>query len=148
MESPNLFSVPRRFDLASVLVVTSAYAVLFAGMRLLNFSWLVFGSIAALLTFVAICQPLFWGGTKPREASGLAGFIFWGVWLIAVALPSERRFTMLCVGLFLSVSGGLSGYLAGVMVAGVFLVAHYLRGWIGLLRRRKVEEDRQSPWDD
>ncbi len=154
MEKPNVFSVPRRFDLATVLVAMSAFAILFAGLLLLNAPPSVLAFLGGFLAVVAAAQ---WIGNKwnrPRTASIVAGILIYWVAGVAEAyfLPTPRmRFPQLIVILFVSgtISGALAGYLGGALVGGVFLVSHYLREWLGHGKHDSVAEQltSESPWE-
>lgn len=139
--------MPRRFDLASVMVVTAAYAVLFAGMRLLMFPVEAFLTVAGFLTAVGIAQAMLFGGAKPREASSLAGVAFWVAWL-PIAFFWEGVRGWFCFGMTMVVFGTMVGHFGGVLVAGVFLVAHYLRRLLVRMRRTPSVDTSVSPWDD
>ncbi len=166
------FAAPRRFDLVTMLVVTLAYALLFAGMKVLDFSSSAFIRIASLITLVAIAQSLFATWEKPRQVSflfsndprqvsvivGIAFYVFFMPWMYGAAFFWQEIQRGVSLGpLVMSLPaillpGTLMGYFSGVLVAGVFLVADRLRGGLGLMRRnRKADEGQDiatSPWDE
>src|SRR5687768_3346239 len=132
---PELFSVPRRFDLATILVATTAAAVMFAAMSLANFSATSFGLVAGLFAIVAVGQALgqAFGTKRPRLASILAAICYWTAFGAVVTLWTERGqreplLAILCWGVGAVVYGVITGYIVGVLVAGVFLASHRLRG--------------------
>lgn len=147
-----LYSAPRRFDLATMLVVTTAYGILFAGMKLLNFPKGGFFLVAGLITVVGVAQSLFHNWRNPRAVSVLAGMTCYAV--IAVWDRIETGFYVqigtAVIGAVLS--GGMLGYFFGVGVAGVFLLADYLRcGLLGRAPQTKTDVEQaslESPWDD
>jgi hypothetical protein len=126
---PALYSAPRRFDLATIFVVTAAYSLLFTGLTLLDFHPLEMLVIGAFITVIGVGQALLIKVLNPRAASivvGAAfsiciGIVWWTyeddpLWLLMIIV--------VVYGLF---AGGVFGYIAGVLVGGVFLVADALR---------------------
>lgn len=145
---PELFSVPRRFDLATILVAMTAAAILFGGMTLLNFPASSFALIAGLFAAVAVGQALGARANRPRAASIIAAVIYWLAIEIVESRDGPENYTEnLC---WVPITGVSTGYLAGVLVAGVFLVSHRLRGVLKLGHRRARGETGagDSPWDD
>lgn len=76
MDAPDVFAVPRRFDLATVLVAMTGFALLFTGLLLLDATPGVLAGAAALFTLVAVAQAIAIRWEKPREASIVAGMVF------------------------------------------------------------------------
>ena len=161
----DLYSVPRRFDLSSMLVATTAYALLFTCMTVLNFRFWTFVYFAVMLAFVAVAQSVWADRYHPRRVSQLAG-VAYQLSVIAILIALQRFFpqvqlsgersfdrqmllSMMCVVLLVS---PILGYLSGVLVAGTFLVADALRGLLGVVHlHRQQEADRaaiNSPWDE
>ena len=147
--SYNRYSAPRRFNLATVLVATTAYAILLAGLKALDFGQAVLIYAASLVTLVAIAQSLFasWDSPKrfllifsnnPRQISVLVGILFapavnptYSAWVFRIVLQDGLAFdSLLRVGTIFILPGTLLGYLSGVLVAGVFLVADYLHRFL------------------
>ena len=125
-----VYSVPRRFDIATMLTVTVAFAVLFGVMRLLGSSPFVFLFVAGMITCVGAAQAVLFQGKSPRAASIVAGAVYAAV--VTVISVVARGDIILVVGAFCaSLSGAIGGYFAGILVAGVFLVSDYVRKWIG-----------------
>jgi hypothetical protein len=123
-----LYSAPRRFDLATIFVVTAAYSLLLGGLTALDFGPTVKIVAVGLLTVVAAAQAIFHQQANPRGVSVLAGaaaytFVFLILWLM---YPRGNPFfvTVMINGI---VFGSLLGYMAGVLVGGMFLVAERLR---------------------
>jgi hypothetical protein len=130
-----IYSAPRRFDLATVFVVTTAYCLLFAAMGAMGASGVVTLVIAGFITLVGIGQAVLYGGQRPRKASVVVGI---GLTWIGCAMPlvlSGARMigngmilgTVLYAATYGSALGALLGYLAGTVVAGVFLVTDRVR---------------------
>jgi hypothetical protein len=125
-----LYSAPRRFDLATIFVVTTAYAILFSGMTVLTFPPAVSVCVALYITMVGIGQATLFFGSRPRLASMIAGGIAYcilgvGLWLMNAAIYNAMMLPILLVNAF--IGGALLGYPAGVLIGGVFLVADVLR---------------------
>jgi hypothetical protein len=130
-----LYAAPRRFDLATLLVITTAYALLMGGLGALGAPPLFTAIVAGYVTLVGIGQAALFGGRKPRRPSMLVGMTLYAIWILTtmwniwhvVSFGSALPFILFVstVGL---VQGAILAYLAGVLVAGVFLVADLLRG--------------------
>ncbi|MCU0721479.1 MAG: hypothetical protein MUC83_17345 [Pirellula sp.] len=156
-----VYSAPRRFDIATIMVVTVAYAFLFmliAGIASIGatanrdstVSLWVSAIIGLFLAYIAVAQILLFRGEAPRLASMVAGIPAIAVWLLfyavrytdPVSAPYDLAMGLVC-SCFL---GAPTGYLAGATVGGVFLIADKLRQ--NLLKRRKNQDDSQEeePW--
>ena len=135
----SIYKVPRRFDLATMFVVTFAFAALLSVLGRFDAPvafqvWLV--SLLTLVGFVQMFVPV----RYVRWASVACGWIMFAIALTTIQMQNRDSMifgeiiTGLCCGVLLS--GSLFGYLAGVVVAGVFLVADYVRkGGISALGR-------------
>lgn len=152
MPAPDLFSVPRRFDLATVLVAMLGFALLFAGMRSLDMPPAAMAVLGGLFVAVAFGQWVANRRGRPREASIVAAGFYWfafNAWLMHG--EGEHGFVVLLFAVFASAIYSFpTGYLVGTLVGGVFLVSHHLREH-GLLRRRDASADHphaESPWDE
>lgn len=139
-----IYSAPRRFDLATIFVVTSAYSLLFALMNASGFAPVASLIVGAFITFVGGAQALLFGGRYPRAASLAAG----AVAAIPIALVSvmltrrgfrgeEMFFAIPSSAIF----GAGGGYVAGVLVGGVFLIADVVRRWFD----RRATSQLESP---
>ncbi len=122
-----LYSVPRRFDIATLLVVSLAYSLLFSFFKVLGAPWPVFLFFGMLTVVIGVAQALFPYGNEPRWASMIAGFVYLEVWSIATAIVLQDWTGGLCgmVGAF--VFGPPIGYITGAVEAGVFLLADKVR---------------------
>jgi hypothetical protein len=126
-----LYSAPRRFDLATIFVVTGAFSLLLGGLTALGAVPAIKIMAVGLLTLVAAGQALFHEQANPRGVSVLIGsaaytlftMIMWA--LYPRWFPDSFFFVVVVNGLMV---GGLLGYIAGVLVGGMFLVAERLRG--------------------
>lgn len=126
-----LYTAPRRFDLATIFVVTAAYSLMFGGLTALSMPAAVKVIIGGLITVVAAAQALFLRVANPRGVSIVSGALAQSIMLGMLrfiephAFPEPYFIVIVIYGLF---GGAISGYLAGVLVGGVFLVADALRG--------------------
>lgn len=131
---PKVYSAPRRFDLATIFVVTSAYGLLFGALNALGAWPIVSAVIAGFITIVGIGQALLFGGKKPRAASVLVGVVLHVVIWTSIMAVSPRFYppeAWLAMVAAVVVSGVMLGYCAGGLVGGVFLLADVLRGRFG-----------------
>ncbi len=76
VRSRSVYAAPRRYDLATMFVVSVAYAVLFSVMRLLQAGPLVFVITGLFFTAIAAAQALLFKGNAPRLASCIAGSLY------------------------------------------------------------------------
>jgi hypothetical protein len=134
-----IYSVPRRFDLATIFVVTLAFSLLFGAMKAISFPPIASAMVAGFISLVGAAQALLYGGIQPRKASIIAGA---GIYSLAIAAawivsgPRMYATTGLLISASFTIAGGaMLGYLAGVIIGGVFLVADKLRT---LLSRRQA----------
>ncbi|WP_037249247.1 hypothetical protein [Rhodopirellula baltica] len=125
-----LYSAQRQFDLATILVATAAYALLFASLQLFRYpvGFAVFA--AAFIAMIAFSQAFFFAGKRPRLASALAGATFFIVahlvvrHLYAPPMPRAQSSTQIVpIGLF----GMFWGYVTGTLIGSAFMVADVLR---------------------
>jgi hypothetical protein len=135
-----IYSAPRRFDLATIFVVTFAYSLLFGLMKAMQMPSEASLVIAIFISCVAAGQAFLFGGQRPRTASIVVGALIYIVSMAFVWFTSGPRMyptglllIMLC---YTIIGGAILGYLAGVLVGGVFLVADKLRG---ILKKRSVD---------
>ena len=123
-------SVPRRFGVGVLMILMTAFAVLFATMRTFGAPPEIFLVVAGLFLAVTLAQILLFQGKKPRQASMLAGGVVFPLECVAVAAWESRNarnggdaFVAIVGSVFCTVPGGvLFGYLAGCIMAGVFFV--------------------------
>lgn len=152
MPAPDLFSVPRRFDLATVLVAMLGFAILFAVLRFLDATPRMMAVFGGLFATVGFGQWTAARRGRPRQASIVAAGLFWFAyyaWLMFMG--RDQAFATLGFAAFVAALYSIpTGYLAGTLVGGVFLVSHHLREH-DALRRREASADHpraDSPWDE
>jgi hypothetical protein len=125
-----IYSAPRRFDLATIFVVTFAYSLLFGVLSGLGAPPALSVIFGVFITVVGIGQAVLYGGNNARVASVITGAVVgvpvaWG--LITMESPRNMVAWLILFAPLGIVLGGLCGYLAGTLVGGVFLVADKLR---------------------
>ena len=130
--------VPPRFGVSTLLAVTAMYAMLFALMKLLGARPVGFVVVATFVTGVGLAQALLFGGKQPRRASFLAGAVLLpSIFLVLesvvplVQLATFGRLDAQLVAGFVIIGmlaaipgpvvGGAFGYVAGCLIAGIFL---------------------------
>ena len=113
--------VPRRFGVGVMLVITTMYALLFALLSGLGFPPLAFVTIALFFTGVGLGQAFLYKGRDPRKASIVAGLVLTPLALIVVGIDTGSDPAGFLVLYIFSGLGALPGYLAGGLIAGVFL---------------------------
>ena len=133
-----IYSVPRRYDLATLFVVTLAYALLFAVLRAFQAPPHLAVITGSFVTLVGLGQAILFGGSKPRAASMLVGAVTYGLWLLIVGVIREvaileirdvmqMLFFLACTAPWVALGGAILGYVAGVAVGAVFLIADCVR---------------------
>jgi putative addiction module component (TIGR02574 family) len=128
---PKIYSAPRRFDLATVFIVTLAYSVLLGVMSALRLPPVASLIVAGFITAIGVSQALLFGGKRPRLASVLVGTLIYALSLLGFWLATGQRAyptsTFLVLGTYAAIGGAILGYLSGVVVGGVFLLADAVR---------------------
>jgi hypothetical protein len=124
-----LYSVPRRFDLSTIFVVTAAYSIVLGGLSALHAAPVFIAAVAVFVALVGIGQALLFRGLKPRRASILVGAALLDG-TILVLLFREGRVLLgdiFLIVVFYTMIGVICGYVAGVAIGGVFLLADVIR---------------------
>ena len=129
--APEIYSVPRRYDLATLFVMSLAFALLFGGMRLLNWP-----PQAALLTglyisLVGLGQAILFKGSAPRLASVIVSTVYWPILVVFFMVRYGRIAYVLNGAVIAAIWGAVVGYFAGTLIGGVFLVAEAVRSRLG-----------------
>jgi hypothetical protein len=151
MARPDVFSVPRRFDLATLLVAMAAFAALFGTLLMMNAPPDMLAFLGGLFALVAAAQWLAAKWNCPRTASAIAGILFYWAAYIAEALSHSRNWINDVVIQMIPAAlvGSVGGYVAGALVGGIFLASHYLREWLGRGERSGMSKsaESESPWE-
>ena len=77
--------VPRRFGVGTMMILTTAFAVLFGTLKTTGVDPIYFVAISLFIGGVAVCQVLMYQGKDPRRASFVGGIITAGVVTTVVA---------------------------------------------------------------
>lgn len=125
-----IYSVPRRFDLATIFVVTAAYSILLGALTALDATPIIKTIVAGFVTIVAVAQASLEKRIHPRGTSILAGSIAFSIIVAIVWLELRRHVPIPYIAVAIAgvLIGGFFGYLTGTVVGGVFLIADILRG--------------------
>jgi hypothetical protein len=138
-----IYSVPRRFDLSTIFVVTLAYSLLFGLMSIATFPPVASLSIGGFITLIAISQAVLFEGKRPRTASLIVGSLMFGAAVLALWFANGQRIypaaVFAIVGGYTIAAGAMLGYLSGTIVGGIFLIADKCRNRFG--RNHGVRSD-------
>lgn len=146
------FGVPRRFGIGTLFIVTAAYGVLLTGLRAMDWHRGVIAAFVGFISLVGLGQMLLFGARRPRRASIVTGAVCVPLvqLLIFSMLDGRNRghplhwldggelliwlFSLFSSTLF----GAAAGYLAGGVVAGVFLIMDAVERAIGKNRASAI----------
>ncbi len=139
---PEIASVPRRYGPGTLLVVTTAYALLFSGFRVVGGDQAWWIGAAVFLTGIGIAQMI-GGPANARPASMIAGVILLPMTVIVAGIslgisPDQDSLLALACSVILGVP---AGYVGGVLVGGVFLVMRYADAAISGVKGRGSEAE-------
>lgn len=132
---PRAAGVPRRFSLGRLMMITAFFAVLFGLLSWLDAHPILFVVVAVFVTVVGLAQAILYSGKKPRKASVVAGSAVCAlvsmIWCLSLLFAVGVRpgiGNVISLAFFFAVAtvfwagvGGVFGYLAGCLIAGVFL---------------------------
>jgi hypothetical protein len=146
--SPEIASVPRRYGPGTLLVVTTAYALLFAGFNALGGDQAWWIGAAVFFTGVGLAQMIA-GPRRARAASLIAGLVLFPLTFATILfsyadfrLPPRDSQAETTAGLLcLLMWGAPMGYIGGVLVGGIFLLMRYADAAIGRFKRSEPEEE-------
>lgn len=151
-----VYSAPRRFDLATIFVVTAAFSLILAAMKWMSLPPLAICFVAGFIAITGIAQAMLFGGRKPRRASAFTGIVMYLLFLLVPAMLYPRLnggdwylgILVICV-----VYGSILGYVAGALVGGIFLVADAFRKRLAVPSSANKErttqqavQEKESPW--
>ena len=120
------YQVPRRFSLQTMVATTFVFALLASGLKSLGTD--IAFNITVLSLVATICAFQIFMNRVPRFASALAGASFFAV-LFAVLNLNRNPSGLPAVLIGSMIVGAVLGYLTGVCVAGLFLIADLLSHW-------------------
>lgn len=116
------FGVPSRFGVGTLLVVTTAYGFLLSLLLAMNFDRRAIAWIVVFVSLVGVAQMLLFDSRRPRQASLLAGMVALPLLAMMSSFVHDGYSLPLSGLVCLLWFGAPAGYLAGGVVAGVFLV--------------------------
>ena len=130
---PAPVGVPRRFSIGTMMILVTVFALLFGVLKTCGVHPIAFAAISIFIGGVAACQALLFQGKMPRLASFIGGIIMLGlidvVGLLVVGFLSRDSLSPLNTVIVLGpmavqtvAIGGPLGYLAGCLIAAIFLV--------------------------
>jgi len=135
--SVRAYTVPRRFGMGTILMAVTLFSLLAGTARVLGMPPAALGIVALFIVFVGLAQML--QPNAPRLASAAVGVGFAMCWAAIGLYASHWYFTQFVwFGLF----GALVGYLAGTLLAALYLVEDYVHR--GLRRFKAAREDRAA----
>jgi hypothetical protein len=125
--------VPRRFSIGTMMILVTAFAMLFGVLKTLNVHPIAFAVISLFIGGVAASQSLLFKGKMPRLASYVGGIIMYCLIASVTAVLAfftdrgpvsilDVLGTLLAVSVWGASFGGLLGYAVGCLVAAIFLV--------------------------
>ena len=130
-EHPRLkpVGVPRQFSVGTFIIIITLFGVLFAVLTIQHVHPITFGCITVFFMGIGIAQMFMFGGHEPRMASwitgiplgficGLTGFLL-AKWNGLIDIPSGD---IIGISIVCILMGGPCGYMAGCLIAGIFLV--------------------------
>lgn len=135
------YAAPRKFDMATLFVITIVYSCLLGAMTALGWNQFVILGILAYFTMIGVAQAVLFRGNRPRLASLIAGGAIPPLGVIATVIILNNDVNQINVGSFETgvvfwcsiLFGAILGYVSGAMIGGVFLVADFLRGGRGVI---------------
>jgi cbb3-type cytochrome oxidase subunit 3 len=126
-----------------MLLLVTLYGLVFSLLRVTEAHALAYLFIAGFLAVIAVGQMLLFGGKKPRLASFVTGAACGCALALArVVLYPRFGFDLVMVPFILAwafLMHGLLGYVAGCLLAGVFLV-------LGAFQKREPDPAEDSPF--
>ena len=137
------FGVPRRFGIGTILVVTTAFGLLLSLLQALGAPPGVVWFVIVFISLVGLGQMLLFGAKQPRLASIVVGAVCLPLMTFATLVFSSPRGVhgeeAACTTIAAAIFGGGFGYLAGGVVAGVFLVMDAVEQALAGLKGRATE---------
>lgn len=135
-----IYSVPKRYDLASMFSISVAYAMLFALMRALGSPPALIFLVGGFFTVVGVSQALLFNGDRPREASIISGTVYGFCGTIVFAIVEDVNLARSIPAAFCSLFWiPFVSYFAGTAIGGIWLIADYLRQWMEGRQRDGIE---------
>jgi hypothetical protein len=135
--------IPRRFGVGTMLILVAVFAVIFSALKTLNVPPEGFAAVSVFFAGVGLCQMLLFKGRDPRAASVVGGIVMFGLiseigqltGLVDFGPGNLLPAALIRLVLTSVFCGAPLGYLAGLLLAAVFLV-------------RKEPDDNPPPRED
>ncbi len=148
---PQEVGVPNRFGVGTLLIISTMYAVLFAGWRIVEGSPTFLAFVTIFFSAIGLGQMLLFNGQRPRRASVIVGACAYTCMILGLIVfellasghhvsDADLFFGFCCWLLFCIPVGMLLGYLAGLLIAAHFLL-------IDKWRNRRVRTKDIEPAD-
>src|SRR5687768_6839909 len=121
-------SIPSRFGLRTILLSVSLFAVLFALTKALDASLRIAAPTMSFVLLVGLGQLLF--DKIPRRACASLGALLFPIcaWIDPLFDGLKRLQSISAIDLlWLVVCGGIVGYLGGILLAAMFMIAERVR---------------------
>lgn len=134
------FGVPRRFGVGTIMVITAAFGLLLSSLQAIGAPPAVVWFVVIFVSLIGVGQMLLFGARQPRLASILVGAVGLPLMtIVTISLAGPRRSLgreAPCAIFAAVLFGGGFGYLAGGVVAGVFLIMDAIERVLGRGRNR------------
>lgn len=126
---PKPVGMTRRFSVGTMMIIMTFYAILFSVMKMLGAGPSIFAGVTVFITGIGAGQMFAPAHISPRKVSFISGIVMGIVSSIVATIVasmlygdnnSRDDFTGAFCGIF-SIFGGPLGYLAGGLIAGIFL---------------------------
>ena len=128
------FGVPRRFGIGTIMIITAAFGVLLSLLQALGAPPWVVWFVVIFVSLIGVGQMLLFGARRPRRASIITGAVCLPLMTLAtlsLAGPRGLDREAPCACFAAVLFGGGFGYLAGGVVAGVFLIMDAIEQVLG-----------------
>jgi hypothetical protein len=122
------YTVPNRFGLRAILMATALFAVSFVLLQAVQASLRIVAPAMSFILLIGLAQMVF--GKLPRSACAVVGALLFPIsaWIDPMFEGRMRTQSIAPIDLFWLVTcGAVAGYVGGVILAGLFLIADQLR---------------------
>lgn len=140
--------VPRQYGVGTLLLITAMYALLFGALKSLRSPPAAFAIVGVFPACIGLAQMLLFGGKRPREASIIAGSIFFVLAsiILFLTIPAGARgsYGVFVIVIVAPAMGAFFGYLVGAAVGGVFLIANWIERWRETVEPKNNEAEAET----
>ena len=148
---PRIYCAPRRFDILTILCVSSVYAIAFAILTGAKVPMPLALMLTLFVTFIGLAQAILWKGERPRLASILIGILFFVAACILMLPATQYVNDPYEIFFFVMVSpfvGSIVGYVFGAAIGGLFLAIEGIRDTLFIAHKSYAPTESSSPFDD